>query len=138
MPGLNARIPAGRSFAWRATEQANYRLYVSAPVARHPWFRNPLAFATYKKADASRFTIRLPEPEKQLGAVRINAFMIDGVIPLRDGQRVVATNTSDREVAVFLIPTDERILFREPPGGATLEGETTRVTHIPHFGVEIR
>ncbi|MDQ3281268.1 MAG: hypothetical protein M3Q69_07625 [Acidobacteriota bacterium] len=138
MPGLNARIPPGHSYVWRANAQANYRLYVSAPLARHPWFRNPLAFVTYKKADASRFTIRLPEPEQQQGVVRVNAVMVDGVFPLRFEQRVVATNTSDRELAVFLIPSDERILFREPPGGATLEGESTRVTHIPDFGVEIR
>jgi hypothetical protein len=127
MPGLNARIPPGRAFAWRVPRDGDYRVYVSAPLARHPWFRNPLAFATYKKSDASKFTIELPEPGA--GPVQFNA-PLAGV---RQGTRLVATNTSDREVAVILLPTDDRVLFRQPEGGATLEGETTRVTHVPRL-----
>jgi hypothetical protein len=131
MPGLNARIPPGRAFAWRAPRTGNYRVFVSAPLARHPWFRNPLAFATYKKPDASRFTIELPEPGA--GPVRFDYPIIDGVLPLTAGQRLVAFNTSQQEVAVFLMTSDDRLLFREPEGGATLEGETTRVTHVPRL-----
>jgi hypothetical protein len=127
MPGMNARIPAGRAFAWRAPRDGDYRVYVSAPLARHPWFRNPLAFATYKKSDASKFTIELPAPGA--GPVQFSAPLTG----LRQGTRVVATNTSDRELAVILLPTDDRMLFRQPEGGATLEGETTRVTHVPRF-----
>ena len=127
MPGMNARIPAGRAFAWRVPRDGDYRVYVSAPLARHPWFRNPLAFVTYKKSDASKFTIELPEPGA--GPVQFSAPLAG----LRQGTRLVATNTSDREVAVILLPTDDRLLFRQPEGGATLEGETTRVTHVPRL-----
>ncbi len=127
MPGMNARIPPGRAFAWRVPRDGDYRVYVSAPLARHPWFRNPLAFATYKKSDASKFTIELPQAGA--GPVRFSAPLAG----LRQGTRLVATNASDREVAVFLLPTDDRFLFRQPEGGATLEGETTRVTHVPRL-----
>ncbi|HYK03558.1 MAG TPA: hypothetical protein VE974_17510 [Thermoanaerobaculia bacterium] len=127
MPGMNARIPPGRTFAWRVPRDGDYRVYVSAPLARHPWFRNPLAFATYKKSDASKFTIELPEPDA--GPVQFSAPLAG----LRQGMRLAATNASDREVAVILLPTDDRVLFRQPEGGATLEGETTRVTHVPRL-----
>jgi hypothetical protein len=127
MPALNARIPPGRAFAWRVPRDGDYRVYVSAPLARHPWFRNPLAFATYKKSDASKFTIELPEPGA--GPVQFSAPLAG----LRQGTRLVASNTSDREVAVILLPSGDRILFRQPEGGATLEGETTRVTHLPRL-----
>ncbi len=131
MPALNARIPPGRSFAWRAPRRGNYRVYVSEPLARHPWFRNPLALMTYKKPDASRFTVELPAAG--VGPLRFDQPVVNGVILLEPKQRIVATNTSDREVAVFLMTTDDRVLFRQPEHGATLEGETTRVTHVPRF-----
>ena len=131
IPGMNARIPPGRSFAWRAPYTGNYRIYVSAPLARHPWFRNPLAFATYKRPDASRFTIELPAAGA--GPVRFDYPVLQNVLPLSAGQRIVATNTSEREVAVILMSTDDRLLFRQPADGATLEGETTRVTHVPRL-----
>jgi hypothetical protein len=127
MPGMNARIPPGGAFAWRVPRDGDYRVYVSAPLARHPWFRNPLAFATYKKSDASKFTIELPEAGA--GPVQLSAPLAD----LRQGTRLVATNTADRELAIFVLPTDDRVLFRQPEGGATLEGETTRVTHVPRL-----
>ena len=131
MPGMNARIPPGRGFAWRVPQRGNYRVFVSAPLARHPWFRNPLALATYKKPDASRFTVELPEPGA--GPVRFDSAMVGGVLPLEAGQRLVAVNTSSEDVAVFVLASDDRVLFRQPAGGATLEGETTRVTHVPRL-----
>jgi hypothetical protein len=127
MPGMNAKLAPGGGFEWRVPADGNYRVYVSEQLVRHPWFRNPLAFATYKKADASRFTVQLPS--EGAGPVRFNAPLIG----LRRGQRLAALNTSDREVALILLPTDDRVVFREPAGGATLEGETTRVTHVPRF-----
>jgi hypothetical protein len=127
VPGMNARLLPGRPVEWRVPRDGSYQVYVSAALVRHPWFRNPLAFATYKKADASRFTVTLPEAG--VGPVRFSAALTN----LRAGQRLAAVNTSGEPVAVILLPTDERVLFREPAGGATLEGETTRVTHWPRF-----
>jgi hypothetical protein len=127
IPAMNARLGAGRSFEWRVPRDGDYRVYVSAPLARHPWFRNPLAFATYKKPDASKFTISLPA--EGAGAVQFSAPLTG----LRKGAPLAAFNASNEEVAVILIPTDDRVLFRQPEGGATLEGETTRVTHMPRL-----
>jgi hypothetical protein len=127
MPGMNAKLAPGRPFEWRVPADGDYRVYVSPELARHPWFRNPLAFATYKKADASRFTVTLPA--EGAGPVRFSAPLRS----LKKGQRLAALNTADREVAVILLPTNDRVLFRQPSGGATLEGETTRVTHVPRF-----
>jgi hypothetical protein len=127
VPGMNAKLAPGRGFAWRVPADGDYRVYVSERLVRHPWFRNPLAFATYKKADAARFTVQLTA--ETAGPVRFSAPLRG----LREGQRLAALNTGDREVAVILLPNDERVLFRQPAGGATLEGETTRVTHVPRF-----
>ena len=127
MPGMNAKLAPGRGFEWRVPADGDYHAYVSAQLVRHPWFRNPLAFATYKKEDASRFTVRLPAEGP--GPVRFSAPLTG----LKKGQRLAALNTAGRDVAVILLPTNDRVLFREPSGGATLEGETTRVTHVPRF-----
>ncbi len=127
IPAMNARLGAGRAFEWRVPRDGDYRVYVSAPLARHPWFRNPLAFATYKKPDASKFTIELPA--EGAGPVQFSA----PLTRLRKGARLAAFNASNQEVAVILLPTNDRVLFRQPEGGATLEGETTRVTHLPRL-----
>jgi hypothetical protein len=127
IPAMNARIAPNGAVQWTVPRDGNYRVYVSAPLARHPWFRNPFAFATYKKADAAKFTVELPEPDA--GPVQFDA----PPDRLRKGQKLTAYNPSNVEVAVILLPTNDRVLFRQPANGATLEGETTRVTHVPRL-----
>jgi hypothetical protein len=127
LPGMNAKLAGRRGAEWRVPADGDYRVYVSEQLVQHPWFRNPLAFATYKKNDASRFTIRLPS--EGTGPVQFSAPLTG----LRKGQKLIAFNTGDRDLAVILLPTDDRVLFRQPPPGVTLEGETTRVTHVPDF-----
>ncbi len=127
IPAMNARIAPNSAVQWSVPRDGNYRVYVSAPLARHPWFRNPFAFATYKKADASKFTVELPEPDA--GPVQFDA----APGRLRKGQKLTAWNPSNVELAVILLPTNDRVLFRQPANGATLEGETTRVTHVPRL-----
>lgn len=127
IPAMNARIPAGATFRWRAPRAGNYRVYVSRELARHPWFHAPVRVASYKEEDAARFTFVLPAAGA--GPIRLDRDVAD----LRKGDRVSAFNPTNEALAVILIPTDDRILFRQPPPGATLEGETTRVTHVPSF-----
>ena len=132
MPGLNVRLGAGQRFTWIVPRDGAYRPYVSARLARHPWFRSPLAVAEYKRDDASRLTVQLPAPDR--GPVQFDADLAH----LRKGQRLTAFNPTGEELAVFLLPSADRVLFRQPPRGATLEAETTRVTHVPDLGARRR
>lgn len=131
VPAMNARLGPRESVTWTVPKDGAYRVHVSPGLAKHPWFRAPLRVASYKRPDAVQLTSRLPEP----GAGPI-VFDAD-VRQLRKGQRITATNPTGIELAVILMSTDDRILFRQPPPGATLEAETTRVTHVPRFGVTI-
>jgi hypothetical protein len=38
---------------------------------------------------------------------------------------------------VILLSTNDRVLFRQPPPGVTLEAETTRITHVPELGARL-
>jgi hypothetical protein len=131
IPAMNARIPAGGTFRWSAPRDGNYRVYVSRELTRHPWFHTPIRVASYKEEDASRFTFRLPDPGA--GPIRLDR----DVANLRKGDRVSAFNPTNEALAVILIPTDDRVLFRQPPPGATLEAETTRITHVPQLGLRL-
>ena len=130
IPAMNARVPRRGRVEWIAPRDGMYRVYASAPLANHPWFRNPLLAASYKGADAERLTFTLSDPGA--GPIRIRGVSGD-VARFHKGQRVEAVNTSDRDVAVILLPTLDRTFFRQPPPGVTLEAETTRVTHVPRF-----
>ncbi|MFP5245938.1 MAG: hypothetical protein ACLGH0_04530, partial [Thermoanaerobaculia bacterium] len=130
VPALDGRVRAGTTVQWVVPRAGTYRIYGSYILARHPWFRTPWAAATYKKPDAARLTFELPPP----GAPPELQLNVTGdVVQLRRGQTIIATNTSPEDMAVILLSTDDRVLFRQPPPGVTLEGETTRVTHIPSF-----
>jgi hypothetical protein len=138
IPGMNARLSPGRRFEWTVPRDAEYRVHVSAGLARHPWFRDPIRTAIYKRPDSHRLIVRLPEPSANAPV----EWMIDGTlvemrptIRLRRGQRVTATSQANVPIAVILLSTDDRLLFRQPPPGVTLEAETTRITHVPELGV---
>ncbi|HEX7831193.1 MAG TPA: hypothetical protein VF787_16170 [Thermoanaerobaculia bacterium] len=127
VPAMNASIPARGSATWTVPRDGSYRVYVSQGLARHPWFRAPLRVASHKGADASRLTARLPNPGA--GPIVLDA----NVATLRKGQRVTASNPTDVDLAVILMSTDDRVLFKQPPPGVSLEAETTRITHWPAF-----
>ncbi|HEX7833424.1 MAG TPA: hypothetical protein VF787_27485 [Thermoanaerobaculia bacterium] len=127
VPAMNAIVPAHRSVTWTVPRDGAYRVYVSQELAFHPWFRTPVRVAMYRGADARRLTAKLP-PE---GAGPI-VFDADAA-HLKKGQRVTASNTAGVDVAVILMSTNDRVLFLQPPPGATLEAEAMRVTHWPAF-----
>jgi hypothetical protein len=128
VPAMNARLAPGAAPQWIVPRDGAYRVYVSAPLARHPWFRTPIRVSSYKRDDASRFTVLLPKEDP--GPIRFDR----DVTRLRKGERLTALNPTGEELAVILLSTDDRILFRQPPAGVTLDAETTRITHIPDFG----
>jgi len=140
IPGMNARLAPGRRFEWTVPRDGEYRLHVSAGLARHPWFRDPIRTAIYKRPDSHRLIARLPETSA--GAPL--DWTVDGqpaqlgeTVRLRRGQRIAATSRANVPVAVILLSTNDRVLFRQPPPGVTLEAETTRITHVPELGVRL-
>jgi hypothetical protein len=138
VPAMNARIASGEGTRWSVPRSGMYRVYASERLARHPWFREPLRTAAYKRSDASRLTFALPDAGPGLVQFRIDGIAFAGEqVELQRGQSVTATNIGSAEVAVILLSSDDRVLFRQPPPGVTLEGETTRVTHVPQLGAHI-
>jgi len=138
MPAMNGRLPAGAQARWIVPRSGRYRVYVSPPLARHPWFRTPLQAAAYKGPDAARLTFTLPAPGVAGIALTVGGRSVDGAaLDLTAGQHVTGLNESPEDLAVIILSTDDRVLFRQPPPGVTLEGETTRITHVPHLGARI-
>ena len=142
VPALNARIETGRGAEWIVPRDGTYRLFVSPAIGLHRWFREPFNVALYEDDDAaSRNTLVLPPPAAHPDLV----WTIDGVaasldaarIVLTKGQRIRVISHATEPLGIILLPGSDTILFRQPPPGATLEAQTTRVTHIPDIGVRI-
>jgi hypothetical protein len=138
VPAMSAALPPGKATTWIVPRDGTYRLFASPALAHHPWFRQPLAVASYENNDADRITLRLPPPAANPALV----WWIDGrpavfgsSVPLKKGQRVEANYRGYETVGVILLPGDDMVLFQQPPRGATLEAATTRVTHVPQLGV---
>lgn len=134
VPALNGRLgPEGR-LDWVVGRSGVYHLHVSSGLARHPWFREPIRTTAYKGADAGNLTVRLGEPA---GDDRVR-WEIDGApatvgatVGLREGQRVTAISAATEPLAVILIGSPDRLLFRQPPPGVSIDAEAPRVTHVP-------
>lgn len=136
VPGLSARIaPPSNRAEWLVPEDGVYRIYASSALLRHPWFRAPVVAGTYERDDAARLTLRLEPASAPL------QWSVDGqpvvatanALRLRKGQRVAATSSAAEPLGVLLVRGDDRVLFRQPVPGATLEGAAPRVTHVPEL-----
>lgn len=134
VPALNARLEPGARAEWIVPRDGTYRLFASPSIARHEWFRRPLGASSYENDDASRLTLALPAPgphRELLWWIDGQPATIDGAVQLRKGQHVGVIHRGTTPLGVILLPGADRVLFRQPPPGATLEAATTRVTHIP-------
>lgn len=137
IPGMNARLRSGGTIGWVVPRDGTYRLFASAELARHPWFRDPLRVASDKSEDAARYTTRLP-PDGRGVTLVLNGRAVSGEsVALRKGQRIAAVNTTGADLGVVLLAGRDRVLFRQPPPGVSLEAEATRVTHVPRMGATI-
>ena len=139
MPGMNSVLNRGDEDEWIVPRDGDYRLYVSAGLAAHPWFHLPLRVVAYKGVAAGELTFELPPPSGDPDV----RWLVDGEsrdvgarITLRRGQRLRAINSGGLK-AVFLIPSDDRVLFRQPPPTVSLEAEAARVTHVPRIGARL-
>ena len=134
---MNARLPPGTAFEWIVPRDGDYRLYVSAELATHAWFRSPLGVAGFHELEADRFIARLPPPGSRADLdwwIDRQPATLSAVVHLRQGQRLAVGSRAAVPLAVILLSSGDRVLFRQPPPGATLEAESTRVTHFPRFG----
>jgi hypothetical protein len=112
IPAMNAVVQPGGSVTWTMPREGNYRMYASPELASHPWFSDPLRAYT----GAPLVLRSMPNPPITIS---------------REGERVTATSHGSEPLGVILLSSDDRVLFRQPPEGVSLEAETTRVTHVP-------
>ena len=141
IPGMNLRLQPGARFEWIVPRDGTWKLFASPALARHRWFRQPFVVAYYEAPDSARHTLRLPLPAAHPALQwRIDGrpAVVNGAIALRKGQRLAVANGGGEVLGLILLPTDDRLLFRQPPPGATLEAASTRVTHVPRIGVRIQ
>lgn len=119
VPAMNAVVRPGQRVEWTVPRDGVYRVYASPELARHRWFRDP--FLAYKGEELRLQSMERPPLTFSAGP------------RLRKGQRVSATSHGTEPLGVILLPSSDTVLFRQPPDGASLEAETTRVTHVPDF-----
>jgi hypothetical protein len=133
IPGPNGVVRPGGSVVWLVPRSGEYRLYVSASAARHPWFLRPVHITT---TDLDRVELRLPEPRNHPAlqwSIEGRPVAMPPRITLRKGQRIAVTSSAPQRLAVFLLNSDDRVIFRQPPPNVTLEAASPRVTHWPSF-----
>jgi len=141
IPGMNVRLRPGSSYEWIVPRDGTYRLFASPELARHRWFRDPFYVGAYETAAEVRTAFPLPPPAAQPAL----QWWLDGqpasigsAAALKKGHRITVTSSASEPLGVVLLSGNDTVLFRQPPPGATLEASTTRVTHVPRFGVRIR
>lgn len=131
LPGLSARLtPEQPAFTWTVPADGDYRIYAAPALASHPWFARPLFVSTYHEADANRSQVRLGEPAYP-ETLRWSVAPQNGVLRLKKNQRLSVTSGAGMPLGLFLVPGDDRLLFRQPPPGVTIDASSPRVTHFP-------
>lgn len=140
VPGMNARLtPESPRAAWVVPRDGTYRVFASAALAGHEWFRAPFRVVSYENHDAGT-VLALPPARADAVEWRIDGAAADaagGTLVLRKGQQLEAFSGSAAAQGVIVLSSGDTTLFRQPPPGATLEAATTRVTHVPDFGARI-
>ncbi|HVG22555.1 MAG TPA: hypothetical protein VND45_00240 [Thermoanaerobaculia bacterium] len=132
VPAMNAVVRPGQRVEFTVPRDGVYRLYASPELARHRWFRDPLG------AHRGEPLMLRPTPQPPIvisGAAGFSPPNALGTLkpaaPLKKGQRISVTSHADVPLGVIMFAGDDRVLFRQPPPGVSLEAEATRVTHIP-------
>jgi hypothetical protein len=140
MPAMNGLLWPGRDREWLVPRDGDYYVFTSREITQHLWFRDPLLVARRHDVKAAQFTLSLPAPTVPVGI----EWFVDGElvesnprIPLRRGQRLRAEHRGAEPFGLILYAGADRVLFRQPPPGITLDGETARITHIPRIGARI-
>jgi hypothetical protein len=141
VPAMNMRLSPGSAFEWIVPRDGTYRLFASASLAKHRWFREPLYVGSNENAAAAQNTVRLPGPDAHPELqwwIDGRPALVNGKVMLHKGERLSVVNGGPEQLAVILLPGNDTALFQQPPPDATLEAPTARVTHVPRFGVRIQ
>ncbi|HEY8133380.1 MAG TPA: hypothetical protein VII12_16010 [Thermoanaerobaculia bacterium] len=134
LPGMSARFtPASPSAEWVVPASGAYRVYGSAVLSIHPWFRKALIFGTFESRN-TEIALTGFAPASQLPL----QWIVDGVpvhaadvLELRRGQRLRVTSSAGGPFGVMIVPSGVVTLFQQPPHGVTLDAAAPPVTHVP-------
>ena len=118
------------SSEWIAPASGRYRVYASAELARHPWFRQPLQVGTFESnvpplRTAFMNTAAAVNVTVDGVAVQANEFSINRKQRLR-----IETEPG---VGIFVLPANQPQFFAQPLAGISLDASAATVTHIPRF-----
>jgi hypothetical protein len=117
IPGLSAAIPPGRRASWVVPRDGRYRIIASNALMRHPWFTNPLQYASVNGPLATRYAIPLRALPPATAALQ---WTVDGrslttqIVDLKKGARVAVASTASDSVGVLVVPADVTVLCVGP------------------------
>ena len=141
IPAMNVRLRPNQKFTWVVPRDGDYRLFASNQLGKHLWFRDPFYVAAeFTNPNAVRRTLVLKDPVTSAG---LHWFIdgkpadVDRVVRLRKGQQIAAGYTGTEPIGIILLPGSDTVLFKHPTGGAELEASSSRITHVPQFGVRV-
>jgi hypothetical protein len=107
LPGMSAVISPGSRATWTVPADGDYAVYASTSLAAHPWFRgNPTAFT-------------------RLGNGR--------PVRLKRGEPYTMASNDSRPIGVFIVPTNLKELFRQPPPGVDIDAAPPPRWHVPQL-----
>lgn len=137
LPGLSGITGQGeKPLVWSAPADGDYRVIASPALVAHPWFHHPLA---YRVSD--RTELRADNPSAIPNVLwYVNngpAAPLRGILKLHKRDVVTLVAMTPERIGVFLVPGRERIWFRQPPEGVTLDSEGGRMTHVPDLSMLI-
>ena len=142
IPGMNVRLrPEQPRFRWMVPRDGTYRLFATAALARHLWFRDPIYVGSYEAEIVANTELALGQPaaHPQLTWwIDGKPAQVHGTVALRKGQQLAVAYAGTEPLGIVLLSGQDTKLFRQPPPGANLEASTTRVTHVPDFGFRVQ
>lgn len=141
IPGMNVRLrPEVPHYRWLVPRDGEYRLFVSAELAKHMWFRDPIYVGSYEALDVMRTEVNLgvPATHPELRwSIDGKPVQMPARVRLRKGQQVAVEYSGQEPLGVILLSGNDARIFRQPPPATTLEASTMRITHVPDLGVRI-
>ena len=133
LPGLSGITGRGdKPLVWSVPADGDYRVIASPALVAHPWFHHPLAYRVSERTE-----LRVDNPSAISNVIwYINnrpAAPLKGILKLRRRDVLTLIALTPERIAVFLVPGQEPVWFRQPPAGVTLDSEGPRVTHVPDW-----